>query len=171
MIAHSRIATQNLKGEAHEGWGICPELGYRYPGELQQWHIIAVAGHPYLRAVIEAVLTRIRHYSTLRDGVGKLAVVRVTGPIAYTQAIEPLMCSRRHRIVSASRDLGLKYSFDSTGVEHVRHFATHYSRSTDRMVRPRNRMEAAAFPMMRLLHPYYDKAGRGLSRLQRMITR
>ena len=158
----------NLEGESHEGWGICAELGYRYPGEFQQWHIIAVAGHPYLRAAIEAVLTKIRDYSALRDGVGKPAVIRVTGPIAYTLALQPLLRSEMHRTVRVKQDLGLEYSFYPAGFTHVQHFPSHYTRSKERLVRPSNFIEAAAFPLMRAVHPAYDTARRVVWRLQRV---
>ncbi len=41
-------------------WGMHRELASFSGGEYQQWHIIAVAGHPFLREVIERVVGNIK---------------------------------------------------------------------------------------------------------------
>ena len=76
----------NGKGDLYEGWGIYPELLPR--GEYQQWHIISVPQHPFLIEVVSKVSQNIETYNPSRNGVGHLGVMRTTGPIAYTLAIE-----------------------------------------------------------------------------------
>ncbi len=105
------------------GWGIFPETPQ---GEFQQWFIIAAPEHPYLRAVIERVLDNIEAYVPERDGVDKQSVFRLTGPIAYTQAILPILEDHPHRIVVPNEALGLRYSILS-GTDHVRFFRGHHT--------------------------------------------
>jgi mannosyltransferase OCH1-like enzyme len=95
---------------SHPGWGVHPDLADVDGGEYQQWHIIAVAGHPYLKAVIEAVLNNIESYSAFKQGVGRLGVLRVTGPIAYTRAIESVKSMGVARVVDIYADFGIEYS-------------------------------------------------------------
>ncbi len=102
------------------------ELAQIRGGEFQNWHIIAVKGHPFLKAVIEAVLGNIDTYRPWRHGVGKNAVIRVTGPIAYTLAIYPILDRHPKRVVSSQADLSLEYTIPIDG-SHIRLFASHYS--------------------------------------------
>ncbi len=78
--------------------------------EFEQWYIVAAAGHPFLKAAIDAVLRNIDAYNPVWHSVGKLGVLRLTGPIAYSLAIAPLLRDHDHRIVDSSRDLGFDYS-------------------------------------------------------------
>lgn len=98
----------NASGRPFEGWGVHAETPY--PGEFQQWHILAAPRHPFLERVIRSVQMNIHCYNASLDGTGKRAVLRVTGPIAYTKAIRPLLGRVRARLVKIS-DLGLVYSF------------------------------------------------------------
>ena len=77
--------------------------------ELQQWHIICKPKHPFLKAVIDCVSQNIKSYQPLRDGVGKLGVLNMTGPLAYTRAIRPLIRKYKHRLVDIEQ-LGFDYS-------------------------------------------------------------
>ena len=110
-------------------WGIHPELRDLRRGEFQQWFIIAVPGHPFLKAVIETVLANIDTYVPGIHRTGAHAVFRVTGPIAYSLAILPLLDRYPHRIVDSEDDLGLSYSiFSSIGAqEHKTVFRAHYA--------------------------------------------
>jgi inositol phosphorylceramide mannosyltransferase catalytic subunit len=103
-----------------------PELRGLPGGEFQQWHIIAAPGHPFLRAVIERVLHLIDSYNPYRVGVGR-NVIRVTGPIPYTLAIEPLLSRYPHRRVRDESAIGLRYSVLG-GQMHEGYFRGHYSR-------------------------------------------
>jgi hypothetical protein len=123
---------QNGKGEEFEGWGVARELNDIPGGEFQQWHIVAAAGHPFLRAVIENVLRNIERYNPWLQGTGSAGVFRVTGPVAYTLAIAPLMASQPHRLASCG-DLGFEYTiFKATS--HRPLFASHYARQTESVI-------------------------------------
>lgn len=71
--------------------GMWPELSHIPGGEFQQWHIISTAGHPFLERVINDVINNIQAYDERFDGYGKKATLRVTGPIAYTLAINRII--------------------------------------------------------------------------------
>jgi len=106
-------------------------------GEYQQWHVISVAGHPFLRAVILRVLENIAAYRPECAGVGKIGVLRVTGPIAYTLAIEEIRQRYPYRFVDPEKDLGISYSiFPDRGNanEHAKVFPVHYSKLTHPVV-------------------------------------
>lgn len=101
-------------------------------GEYQQWHIITRPGHPFLKAVINEVMRNIDNYD-LTVGVGKLAVLKVTGPIAYTRAIIPIAQNYPHRLVEINDLIGLVYNDLPTS--HINLFSkTHYSKITEPVV-------------------------------------
>ena len=101
-------------------------------GELQQWHIIAVFGHPFLKSVIENVCNNIKHYNPLIHDFGSWGVFNLTGPIAYTEAIYPLLNKHPHRLENNHLDVGLIYvaldSNDSLGGHHQVFQKKHYSK-------------------------------------------
>ena len=95
-------------------------------GEYQQWHIICVKGHPFLKAVIENVCKNIDSYNPLLHDVGMMGVLRTTGPIAYSLSILPIVNLHKHR-AGFDNDFGLIYSVFSNGLEgHKTLFKTHY---------------------------------------------
>jgi mannosyltransferase OCH1-like enzyme len=125
---------KNRDGERFEGWGKHAELSDSENGEYQQWHIACAPGHPFLKAVIENVLSNIDKYNPALHGTGKYGVLRLTGPIAYTVAISRLTSKCKCRIVDSQTDLGFEYSvYQSTS--HTGIFKTHYSALTDSIVR------------------------------------
>jgi hypothetical protein len=125
----------NKKGEAYEGWGINDRYLPDYKeGEFQQWHIISEAGHPFMKAVILQVMRNIDRYHIDYPGVGTIGVLRMSGPIAYTLAIGPLLSLYKHRMVGSSDDIGLRYSIYSKLGEHRKLFAQHYSKLTDPII-------------------------------------
>jgi mannosyltransferase OCH1-like enzyme len=79
-------------------------------GEFQQWHIICRPNHPYLKAVIINVINNILNYDIKKDGVGKLGVLKVTGPIIYTQSIQPLLLQYNHKLYKTNEYCGLVYN-------------------------------------------------------------
>lgn len=123
----------NKPGGRHEGFGIHPELGGIEGGELQQWHVIAAPGHPFLRAAIERVLANIDSYRPWRDGVGFAGVLRLTGPIPYTLAIQPLLAEHPARIAASEQDIGLEFSVVPAGLRRTL-FGKHYTRRTTPVV-------------------------------------
>jgi hypothetical protein len=58
---------------------------------LQQFHILAAKGHLFLRAVIDNVCNNIELYNPIIHGCGGLSVMMLSGPIAYTNVITPIM--------------------------------------------------------------------------------
>ena len=110
------------------GYGMHPELGAK--GEFQQWHIIAAAGHPFLRRVIARVLRNIEEYVPYLDGVARRGILRVTGPVAYTLAINQILDRHPHRIVDLEGGLGLLYSLYPGDQQHYSLFTEHYTAST-----------------------------------------
>lgn len=122
---------RNDPGEPHAGWGVHKEFGSDRKRELQQWHIIAAAGHPFLKAVIERVLTNIQNYRSWVHGVGNKGVWRTTGPIVYTLAIEPLMSSNSYRMVANETELSLQFNIYA---DHSNLFGRYYGLLTDPIV-------------------------------------
>lgn len=115
-------------------WGRYPELGP--DGEYQQWHIVAAPGHPFLAAVLERVRTNIANYTPGRDGTGRLAVFRLTGPIAYTLAIDPVRTRHPHRLVDVET-MGFQYTVFGSDAPPGAHMYTekkHYSQSSESLV-------------------------------------
>jgi hypothetical protein len=117
----------NKEEDNYPGWGMHEELSLFDGGEYQQWHVISVPGHPFLRELILKVISNIQEYNVFRDGVGKFAVLRATGPIAYTLKIESMKSLCGFRQVDIEKDLGIKYSiYDS--MEHENLTKKHYTR-------------------------------------------
>jgi len=131
ILAHWR----NQPGELHEGFGIQEkEVAHIAGGEFQQWHIVAAPGHPFLRAVLETVLRNIDNYRPWLHGTGGIGVLRLTGPLAYTLAIHPLLATAPHRLLPNETDLGLQYSVYGKGL-HRAAYKTNYSLLTESVVR------------------------------------
>ncbi len=130
ILSHWR----NGPGEAHAGWGMQKEFGRDRKREFQQWHIIAAPGHPFLKAVIERVLTNVQNYRSWVHGVGNRGVWKTTGPIPYTLAIEPLRDAHSYRTVANETDLSLKFNiFSESG--HSNLFGTYYGLLSDPVVK------------------------------------
>lgn len=124
---------ENGKNEAFPGWGYHYDLRSVQGGEFQQWHIVAAAGHPFLRAVVQTVLKNIDLYIPALHAVGKRGVVRLTGPVAYTLAIAPLLASCPHRVITRQQPFPLRYSIYPYDA-HIGLHATHYSTRTQSVV-------------------------------------
>jgi mannosyltransferase OCH1-like enzyme len=103
-------------------------------GEFQQWHIICRPNHPYLKAVINNVINNILNYDIKKDGVGKLGVLKVTGPIVYTQSIEPILLEYKHKLYKTNEYCGLVYNNLSVNAIFNSHYtlfdSKHYSKLT-----------------------------------------
>ena len=141
---------RNGIGEAYEGWGLHQELRDIPRGEYQQWHIMVAPEHPLLCAVIARVLLNLKTYAYEAVGAGRLGVLRLTGPIAYTRAIYPLLSVNPHRTVSNETALGLRYSiFEDDGRQnHKQIFRTHYANLKTPIVK-------RAFPRNLINHFFY----------------
>jgi hypothetical protein len=133
---------RNKPGEVHAGWGT-KGLDHIAGGEYQQWHIIAAPGHPFLKSVIEAVLSNIDQYRPWAHGTGGPGVLRLTGPIAYTLAINPLLPVSEYRLVANETDLGFQYSIFKPA-SHKTLFKAHYSNLTESIVKLKGSGKLAA---------------------------
>ncbi len=135
---------RNGPGEPHEDFGTWSDLADDMPGgEFQQWHVIAAPGHPFLKAVIEAVLSNIVIYDPWLHGTGRRGVLRLTGPIAYTRAIAPILSLHPHRRVASEADLSLVFSVIENALR-VRTAKNHYTGRTDSVVVLRGPRAASA---------------------------
>ncbi len=122
-------------GEAqYEGFGRHPEIQDGL-GEYQQWYLAAIPRHPFLEAVLHAVVGNINSYLPSVHGVGRGGVLRTTGPIPYTNAILPIQNRHPHRIIRSFSDLGLQYSYLSGTDAHHQLFKKHYSVITEPVVK------------------------------------
>ena len=139
---------------------------FQIASEFQQWHIMARAGHPFLAAVIAGVSENLRHYDPIDHGVGKRAVLQVTGPIAYTRAILPLLASYPHRVFEAE-EAGVTYSV--APIRHDRIFRKHYSKIMRPLVRFEHVRKDYLSPSILLLLLIYMNA-RFYKFLRRAIT-
>lgn len=123
-------------------WGQHHELAHIPGGEYMQWMIITCAGHPYLKNVIAMVSANIDHYHRYYSGVGRTAVLSITGPIPYTLAIHAILNSHPHRFVDAFGEIGLRYSIYSDRRTHRQLQENHYSRIDEPLIL-RNRLSNA----------------------------
>lgn len=120
---------RNGQGDDFPSFGLHRELKHVPGGEFQQWHVIAKPRHPFLEAVVDAVARNVATYGVWRHGLGRTGVQRVTGPIAYTLAIAPMLPKVAHRRISSERDIGLRFSVLTRGM------GRHYSEIRKPVVR------------------------------------
>jgi autotransporter strand-loop-strand O-heptosyltransferase len=102
-----------------EGKDWAEELGYVH-GELQNWQIICRPEHPFLKEVIKLVRSNLKNY---KGELGKEAVLRLTGPIAYSKAIIPMLNEYRKMVIDSpvrefatAEEIGLVYM--NTPIHH-----------------------------------------------------
>ena len=113
----------NKVGQLYIGYGLHPELADVPGGEFQQWNVMAEPRHPFLKAVIERVFNNIRTYTPSQFGTDAYGVLRVSGPVAFTQAIYPLLDHYPHKVVDLE-NWGIIYSiYDAGGVPGQSHQA------------------------------------------------
>lgn len=123
---------RNAPGAFHQGIGLLPDLAGIAGGEYQQWHVVGAAGHPFLRAVIVAVLANIECYNPWMTNVGRIGVIRLTGPIIYTHAIEPIRNGHPHVFYADETCAALEYSAYKREAVFT---TTHYSKLTAPIVK------------------------------------
>ncbi|MEL7256131.1 MAG: glycosyltransferase [Pseudomonadota bacterium] len=127
--------------------------GYEYV----QWFVVAAPRHPFLKAVIASVLSGIDQYNVFSQGVGRMGVLRLTGPIAYTLAIDPLRGSAPYRMAAFEDELGFEFSVYGDHKQHRSAFGTHYSQKTLPVVKSNYATTQAARAWFGLVHPYLDR--------------
>ncbi len=125
----------NLPDEPFAGWGGHAELlPAMLRGEFQNWHIIAAPNHPFLHYVVGKVIDNIKNYRPETYGVGTYGVVNTTGPIAYSQAIMPLLTGAPHRLAGSHLDIGLVYNKGGALTHRTQFDKKHYSDLTEPVV-------------------------------------
>lgn len=141
-------------GEYEHSDGFIYDLRHIPGGEFQQWHILCAPGHPFMKAVLEAVTANIDAYDPYLHQTGKRGVLRVTGPIAYTLAIRRVMEHHPHREVDGRNVIGLEYNVYGPDMNHVAVFKGHYSRQTASIVRLRRlkRLVSRVYGLAQYLH-------------------
>jgi hypothetical protein len=82
---------------------------YGVLSEYQQWHVMAMPKHPFLKAVIDQVKSNIENYDPFKFGFGRIGTLRTTGPIPYTLSIKLIQERSPYRKVKI-KDLGVQYS-------------------------------------------------------------
>ncbi|MFM8745607.1 MAG: glycosyltransferase family 32 protein [Aestuariivirga sp.] len=110
----------NKIGERYQGYGLHPELRHVPGGEFQQWNIIAEPRHAFLKAAVKQVLHNIKTYTPGQFGTDAYGVLRVSGPIAYTQAIYPLLDHYPFTATDVGNH-GIRYSLYEDGGNPQRH--------------------------------------------------
>ncbi|MEM1235328.1 MAG: glycosyltransferase [Pseudomonadota bacterium] len=95
-------------------------------GEFCNWTVISAKGHPFLKAVIAACLENIDAYRPFKDGVGRKAVFRLTGPVAYTLAIDAIRDSHPNRMAILEED-GFVFSIYGDVFRHRKVMGAHYA--------------------------------------------
>lgn len=133
----------NLEGENHYKVGHYSNIFDQYPrGEIPQWFIISVAGHPIIREVIIQVLKNIDNYNPYINGIGWTGTVFTTGPVPYSLTIYKYYLNYPHRLVNVFSEFGFIYSiFETTHSEKTYHataIKSDYRKGTEPLVRHRN---------------------------------
>lgn len=117
------------------------DLSWIEHGELQQWHIIAAPNSPLIKAVICKVIDNIKHYSPWKFGISKIGVLRVTGPIAYTQAIYPRLENYQYRLGPFDSDFDLVYSNLEKDITHHQVYGVNYGLILKPIILPQSKIE------------------------------
>jgi hypothetical protein len=127
--------SQTGPGERFEGWGTNNECAHVPGGEFQQWFIWCAPGHPFLHAVIMAVLRNIEDYRPWRHGVGMWGTLRTFGPRVYTRTIFPLLGQYPYRMVRDETALNLEYSLYGDTTSHARLSPAYYRHNSAPLIR------------------------------------
>jgi len=130
----------------YSDWGLHRPIRHIPGGEYQQWFLIASAGHPYLRAACERVLRNIVAHRPVPAKFGRMGVLEVTGPIAFSLAIHPILERHPHRFVDVEREGGLRYSCHPGQGDHIAQNPGHYSR----LLEPVVQLDAGALRLFNL---------------------
>ncbi|TDP88286.1 glycosyl transferase-like sugar-binding protein [Aquabacterium commune] len=147
----------------YSDWGLHRPIRHIPGGEYQQWFLVASAGHPYLRAVCGRVLRNIVSHRAVPAKYGRMGVLEVTGPIAFSLAIHPILRRHPHRFVDVEREGGLCYSCHPGQGDHIARDPGHYSRLQEPVVR----LGAGAHRLFTLARDFDQQVQRWRRRLRR----
>jgi mannosyltransferase OCH1-like enzyme len=96
----------SIDGVDTSKWGSHSSLDH---AEYQNWFILSSPGSRILEEVITSVCQNLDLYDPFRQGVGRMAVLETTGPIAYSKVLHKYISNGEARLAS-NEELGLKYS-------------------------------------------------------------
>lgn len=99
--------------------------------EWHQWHVICRPKNEILGAVIHRVLDNIANYDIKRYGVGKKAVINITGPKPYTEGVNENMFREYHRILNPFPH---RLIYDTIGTAQREAEPSHYSNQTEPLI-------------------------------------
>lgn len=123
---------QNENGQKDQGAGLfsylVDELKIKH-GEYQQWFIIAEVGSPFIKKVVDDLITNILEYRPWYYGLnsyGKRGVLFLTGPIAYTKSIHEIMMKYHFRY--ERYDKNLSFVYNALQQSHTKVLPNHYSK-------------------------------------------
>ena len=116
---------ENEQGQKYQGYGINKHLKHLKHGEYQQWNIICKPNSPFLKAVIDQVIYRIKHYTPMKYHVGRKGVLNTTGPVPYSLAIESVIQQNKYpyRYERFASQFGLIYINTDTSVVNKNHYS------------------------------------------------
>lgn len=127
----------NRLGATYARWGLTPELWAVPGGEYLNWFFAAAPSNSLIKFAIEKIVEAIHRYEPVPSMLGRRGILRVTGPVAWTQALFSQLSQPASQPIAARienyADLGLVYSIfdrpDEVGglMVHRRLFANHYS--------------------------------------------
>lgn len=109
----------------------------------------------FLKSVIENVCNNIVNYNPYLHHTGQTGVFRMTGPVAYTLAILPLLKYHPHRLERSNHDLNFVYSIYSNdkNYKHRSLFKNHYSTLNE----PVTNLSYLSNLLFKLFQPIKDK--------------
>jgi len=110
-----------------------PALSFLKNGEYQQWNIIVAPHSPYIKAVIDEVITRLKTYKPWRLGIGMRGVLHTTGPVPFSLGIEKVEKCMGFHHKENHRHAGLVYRNVTSNVMKLIS-RDHYSRLREPVV-------------------------------------
>lgn len=103
-------------------------------GEYQIYFIISAPGHPFLKEVIESVVRNIDVYNERLHGNSQVGVLRLTGPIAYTIAIDRVKEVWPYRKINSEKEGLVPSIYGLTSSKHTKLYANHYSKEKTKII-------------------------------------
>jgi mannosyltransferase OCH1-like enzyme len=97
------------------------ELSFLENGEYQQWNITVCARSPWIKGVIDEVVSRIKSYKPWIYGIGRMGVLRTTGPVPFSIAIARINACAGFYHIENYQECGFVYtSVDKTALKQIK---------------------------------------------------
>jgi mannosyltransferase OCH1-like enzyme len=104
--------------------------GDPYTGWLQ-WFLISEPEHPFMRETIKRVIDNMLAYDPTTQGVGRNAVLNLSGPTPYTQAVNDVMRIRPDTRFRKLDNVPYYLVYDMIGMRVRESDPTHYSNQSE----------------------------------------